>query len=361
MQLQIDVSQKYAIALGGGGAKGAYQIGAWRALQEAGVQYEAVAGVSVGALNGALMAMRDLETAEKIWKNIKFSQIIDVNDTQMKAFFDGELHGKEWLDFLRNMADVIRQGGFDAKPLEDLLINVVQEEKIRQSDVDFFLTTYSLSDHREIDLDVKTLPDGVLHDMLLASAFFPVFRQKKIGGKYYTDGGITNLVPLENLLVRGYRHIIILHISHVGFEKKVQIPKDADMIQITPKEKLSSVLQFDGISAQRDMQLGYFDAKRALYGLVGETYYITRTWSEERAYGMLCTWLRKEASQYGKELPLRTINEQMLPQIAKKYHVETTYYDLWLHIIEDQARILGISPFAIYTEDSLLQEVLQKK
>ena len=85
--MQIDISQKYAIALGGGGAKGAYQIGAWQALQEAGVQYEAVAGVSVGALNGALMTMRDLETAKRVWENITFSQVIDVEDSQMKAFF----------------------------------------------------------------------------------------------------------------------------------------------------------------------------------------------------------------------------------------------------------------------------------
>ena len=39
MKLQIDLDRQYAIALEGGGAKGAYQIGAWRALQEAGVRW----------------------------------------------------------------------------------------------------------------------------------------------------------------------------------------------------------------------------------------------------------------------------------------------------------------------------------
>ncbi len=359
--MQIDISQKYAIALGGGGAKGAYQIGAWQALQEAGVQYEAVAGVSVGALNGALMTMRDLETAKRVWENITFSQVINVEDSQMKAFFDGDLHGKDWLEFFRNMIEVVRKGGFDTKPLENLLTQVVQEEKIRQSDVEFFLTTYSLSDHREIDLDVKTLPDGALHDMLLASAFFPMFRQKKIGGKYYADGGITNLIPLENLLVRGYRNIIILHISQVGFEKKVEIPEDARIFEIAPKGKLSSVLQFDGTHAKRDMQLGYFDAKRMLFGLMGERYYIQRTWSEEKAYGMLCTSLRKEATEMDKTIALRTLNEQMLPQLAKKYNVQGNYYDIWLRWVEDMANELQISPFGIRTEDMLMQEILQKK
>ena len=55
MKLRIDTSRSYALALEGGGAKGAYQIGAWKALREAGVKIDAVAGTSVGALNGKLL------------------------------------------------------------------------------------------------------------------------------------------------------------------------------------------------------------------------------------------------------------------------------------------------------------------
>ena len=80
MELKLDTSKIYAIALEGGGARGAWQVGAWRALEEAGVRYNAVSGTSVGAINGALMAMRDLKQAEQIWKDIRFSQIINVDD-----------------------------------------------------------------------------------------------------------------------------------------------------------------------------------------------------------------------------------------------------------------------------------------
>ena len=50
----IDLNKEYGLVFDGGGARGAYQIGAWRALSEAGVKISAVAGTSVGALNGAL-------------------------------------------------------------------------------------------------------------------------------------------------------------------------------------------------------------------------------------------------------------------------------------------------------------------
>ncbi|MBQ7895822.1 MAG: patatin-like phospholipase family protein, partial [Oscillospiraceae bacterium] len=55
MKLKLDHTKEYALALEGGGAKGAYQIGVWQALREAGIKIKAVAGTSVGALNGAMM------------------------------------------------------------------------------------------------------------------------------------------------------------------------------------------------------------------------------------------------------------------------------------------------------------------
>ena len=56
MELKLDMNKTYGLALEGGGAKGAYQVGAWTALREAGLKLSAVSGTSVGALNGAIFA-----------------------------------------------------------------------------------------------------------------------------------------------------------------------------------------------------------------------------------------------------------------------------------------------------------------
>ena len=84
MELQIDQSKEYGVVLEGGGARGAYQIGAWKALKEAGVRIKGISGASVGALNGALMCMDDLEKAEYIWENITYSKVMDVDDAVME-------------------------------------------------------------------------------------------------------------------------------------------------------------------------------------------------------------------------------------------------------------------------------------
>ena len=80
MRFQLDLTKEYGIVLEGGGARGSYQIGAWKALREAGIKIRGIAGASVGALNGALICMDDLEKAEEIWENIRYSQVIDVDD-----------------------------------------------------------------------------------------------------------------------------------------------------------------------------------------------------------------------------------------------------------------------------------------
>ena len=84
MELKLDRNKTYGLALEGGGAKGAYQIGAWKALREAGIRFSAVSGTSVGALNGAMIVMDDLQKAEDVWNNIHFSQVMDVDDEEMR-------------------------------------------------------------------------------------------------------------------------------------------------------------------------------------------------------------------------------------------------------------------------------------
>lgn len=133
----LDLSKKYSLVLEGGGAKGAYQIGAWRALKEAGVCIQAVAGTSVGALNGAMICMDDLEKAEKIWSEITSSNVMEVDDEWMERFFKKETSFKE---VLQKAKKHFKEGGIDISPLKYLIQNVVEEDKVRKSGIDFLPT-----------------------------------------------------------------------------------------------------------------------------------------------------------------------------------------------------------------------------
>ena len=152
----IDLNKEYGLVFDGGGARGAYQIGAWRALSEAGVKISAVAGTSVGALNGALVCMGDLEKAGHIWKEMAFSRVMDVDDELMEQFFDGEASIRE---ILKGLWKKLADGGIDITPLKELIHEVVDEEKIRKCGKEFCLLTFSVSDMKELDLSIEDIPE----------------------------------------------------------------------------------------------------------------------------------------------------------------------------------------------------------
>ena len=216
MKLRIDTSRSYALALEGGGAKGAYQIGAWKALCEAGVKIDAVAGTSVGALNGSLIVMGDLEKAENIWENIRYSQVMDVDDETMSRLLKGGVKLDELDSVAQQMFEVIKNRGFDVTPLRKWISQVVDEKTVRESPVELFIDTFSLSDGKLLELRAKDLPEGTLCDMLLASAYLPVFRSEKLGGKRYADGGLRDVLPLHVLIEHGYKDILALRLFGIG-------------------------------------------------------------------------------------------------------------------------------------------------
>ena len=209
MELKLDPNKTYAIALEGGGARGAYQVGAWRALEEAGIRYNAVSGSSVGSLNGAMMAMHAREEAEKLWTNIRFSQIMNVDDAMMQRLMKRDVRSfSELKALLKEARDVVKEGGFDIEPLRRMIAQVVDEEKIRQSDVELFIMTYSLSDRKELELNARALQPGELPDMLLASAYFPAFKNERLQAlcRWRRTGRFAPSCPVEPRLSGHHRH-----------------------------------------------------------------------------------------------------------------------------------------------------------
>ena len=61
---------KRAIVLSGGGSKGAYQIGVWKALRKMKIKYDIVTGTSIGSVNGIMMVQKEYHKAKYLWDNI---------------------------------------------------------------------------------------------------------------------------------------------------------------------------------------------------------------------------------------------------------------------------------------------------
>ncbi|MDM8235890.1 ornithine carbamoyltransferase [[Ruminococcus] torques] len=343
MRPLLDLTKEYGLVLDGGGARGAYQIGAWKALKEAGVKISAVAGTSVGALNGALICMDDLEKAEKIWSEMEFSRVMSVDDDWMRQFFQGE---QKLGDILAELGRVFRDGGVDAAPLRKLIHENVDEEKIRGCGKEFFIVTFSLTDMKELELSVSDIPEGRLEDFLLASAYLVGFKNEPMeDGKRYIDGGIFNNVPADVLVEKGYTDLIEIRIYGPGREPRVSLPEDGEMYRIGPRVKLGSIIEFDRDRSRQNMKIGYYDAKRMLYGLEGIIYYIEQehldAWYERRMRDL--TELEKRALAIVLKLP-----------------VSGTDKELYMGMLEAAAKFLRIPKYRIYKVDELRGTVMER-
>lgn len=368
MKPVIDLDREYGIVLEGGGAKGAYQIGAWKALKEAGVKMKGIAGTSVGALNGALMCMDDLELAERVWSNLTYSQVMDVDDEKMQQLFEREM---PFWEAVSNVFERMGEGGMDVSPLKDLLLEVVDEEKIKASPIELYIKTFSIDQFKELDINLKEVEPGQMKDFLLASAYiFPLFKNEKLHGKTYIDGGAINNVPLDSLVDRGYEDIIMIRIFGIGREKRVKIPEGTNILSIEPRVNLGNIIDFNHRKSIRNMKIGYFDAKRLIYGLKGRIYYIEENQEEcyylsqllhipEETMGRFMEWYHIWDE---RSLWVRRMSEIVLPGTALelKLSKEWNYRELYLASLEATAKICRISKYRIYTVEELRDAVVKK-
>lgn len=357
MELKIDNSKTYAIALEGGGAKGGYEIGVWQALDEAGIKYNAVSGTSVGALNGGLMAMRDLPRAIAAWNNMKLGKVIELDEEQeenLSRAFNGDIGLDDVQRLIPEALEIIKNRGLDVAPLRAWVREVVDARAIKESGVELYIATVSITDRKALEVKVNDLPEDQICDMLLASAYHPTFRLEKLGGKFYTDGGFVDTLPLHALVTNGYKDIIAVRIPGIGHNRRFKMPDDVNVTYIATNADLGGVLNFDAEQSRRDMAIGYLDAKRVLYGLYGKHYYIERSMTDREALNMLL-----DSLETGENL--RQFCERDLPRVARHLDAEGDYYELLIAVLEDAAAKQNIDNMRIYKDTELVAKLEESR
>ena len=173
--------KEYGLVLAGGGTKGAYEVGIWKALKEIGLNITAVVGTSIGALNGALFLQDDLESVVKMYENIKIDNIMNVNGINAdKNIFD-------LANIFNLAADYTKQRGIDNTPLREMIRKYVDMDKLYNSKIDFGLVTYSVKNKAPLQVFKNDIPKDQMENYLLASSCFPIFKPQLINGEEYYE------------------------------------------------------------------------------------------------------------------------------------------------------------------------------
>ncbi len=257
---------KIGLALAGGGARGAYQIGAWKAFKETGLDkcISAYSGASVGSLNAALFSTGDYDTAHKMWMRLNRKSLFNIDKRIYRRVF------KEKLKFLD-------KGVFDTQDLEDLIDEALDYDKVREKDV--FVATTHLGNEKSTFFDLlrtnykhyfksekqtkyqnlNVLNNENIKKTLLASCAIPiVFRPIEIGNETFYDGGLLDNTPYQPLVDIGCDIIIVIDLFKLSFVKK-QSAEGVKLITVHPRKSLRGILDFNNKYIERRFDLGYQD------------------------------------------------------------------------------------------------------
>lgn len=262
---------KYGLVLAGGGAKGAYQMGAWKALREMGIEFNAIAGVSIGSINGALIAQGDYDKAMELWNTVSIDK--GINITEELPDPDNLFSKKNWGALFK---EIVRNRGIDASPMCRYMENYIDEATIRKNNIPLGLVTVQLNQKASgLEIFLDEIPEGSLIDYLMASSSIPLVTNIGPEGEKFLDGGVYDNTPVMTLKKRGYNKLIVIDIANIkGVAYNLDF-SNCQVVHIKPydTDDLGAAFDFDPALNQKRMQMGYLDAKKAFGELSGNIYH----------------------------------------------------------------------------------------
>lgn len=271
----------FALALSSGGARGAYEAGALLYLAERGLRFGAVAGASVGSLNGAFYVQGDgspahMKALGERWRTLPDAGVVQVDASKVVAVL-ASLASKE-LPFLARAIDALGvcKGGLLApQPMEKLLDSWIDYDAVLASSSELIVAALEES---EPLVDIATYAwrkatyfrasecdRNSLRALLLASAAIPfAFPSRELGGRRYADAGLVDPLPAAELFRSGHRRIVSVFLSDSTIQNREDFP-GAIVMQLRPSENIDtgmlSCFDFSRESIERLLAMGYADGE----------------------------------------------------------------------------------------------------
>ena len=333
-----DPTQK-ALVLAGGGARGSYQVGVWRALMEVDWHPQIITGTSVGGLNGAMFVLDLYETARDMWLTIRSRDVMELPEENADL---SALH-----QFLRR---VVKEGGMDVTPLEEIVERVLDEDALRAAPIRFGIVTVEQRGLRPRELTLEDIPAGQVRDYLMATAAcFPALRARQIDGVKFLDGGYSDNMPTGLAKTMGAEELVCVDLEGVGITRPNLTGLPTTMIR--SYWELGDILHFDPDTARRNIELGYYDTLRAFGRLRGCAYAVAK--NEQTAQDAAAFRQRFDAVQKAvkAKYPV-TLTADLALKLANMQDAE-------LAPLEAAAEDVGVDPTRYYTVETLAKAFLE--
>ena len=250
------------LVLAGGGVKGAYQVGAYLAFKKCRIKIDGVVGTSIGSFNGALIVSGMEKELYEFWKKVSPGELLNLNSKFIQSVNNKDIF-KELIYGIEQMTLIVKNKGISNNHLKDILKDMIDEDKIYKSKMDFGLVTVRINDLKPLYLFKNDMKKGKIPEYILASCNLPVFKMEKfIDDKYYIDGGFYDNNPVNMLLNKGYDKVYSIEVQGIGFSKKAI--DESKVIRIKPSRFLGGTFNINKSKINENIKLGYYDTLKVL-------------------------------------------------------------------------------------------------
>jgi NTE family protein len=186
--------KKIGLALGGGGARGCAHLGVIKALQEAGITIDYVAGTSIGAIMGAGLASGDLKQFEDYLDKVTWKDIVQ--------YFDPALP---------------RRGLFKGKNACKLLEKLISHHDFKDLKIPFIAVATDLETSKEVRLHTGNVIQAIRASIAIPGIFEPC----KMNDQYLVDGGVVNPMPVNVVRDMGADIVIGVDLNYEFIQEKL--------------------------------------------------------------------------------------------------------------------------------------------
>lgn len=328
-----------ALVLGGGGAKGSYEVGVWKALNKLNMKFDIVTGVSIGSINGAFYVANEYKKCLKMWRTITTNDLFDV-----------AIGSKLSKEDLQSLVKQMSTGGISFANAEKFLKKNINEEKVRKSKINYGLVTVSLTNKKPRFLTKEQIPYGKLVDYICASSIcYPFVHTQDINDESFIDGGFYDGIPINLAIDMGATEIVAVDLSVLAINKK---PKDknikVDVIKM--KDKTPLTLTFTKEYADKNIKYGYNDTMKHFNKLDGNIYTFKKN-DLDKSYNELNKYfIEILKSTILNEPKNKIVNELFSIAKINKLFVKIKYNHDFKEEVEEALEHLGIL-FDIPTEN----------
>ena len=211
---------KVGIAFSGGGLRGAYQVGCYKAFLDCGINVNGFVGTSIGSFNAAMCASNRFYELYNFWYNESTGSILGFSDKLINKANSNEYDMKLLMEILENVKNIVVNKGISTINIRKKLEEFNISKYLYKSKKDFGLVTVRANDFKPRYMFKEDIPANKLNDYIIASCFLPIFKfEKLIDDNYYLDGGFHDYIPANSLLEKGYDKVYVIDLEAIGIRR----------------------------------------------------------------------------------------------------------------------------------------------